>query len=86
MDVDGDLYDDIQNGDIYYSTDDDTEMEYGENVKEIYQFYAVNDSGADYMIRNTDEIIFYSKVCDLYIWGVTHFGTSWDGVELEIIE
>lgn len=50
---------------------------------EIYQWYLVSPMDADYLKRNTDELIFYSEVLDEYVWGVTHFGTSWEGVELE---
>lgn len=84
--VDTELYEKIKNGSFYYDNDGDTEMEYSENIKEVYQFYAVNDGGAEYMIRNTEEIIFYSDICDMYIWGVTHYGNSWDRVTLEIKE
>jgi hypothetical protein len=49
---------------------------------EIYQWYLISPSDADYMKRNTDELIFYSDVLDEYVWGVTHFGTPWEGVEL----
>ena len=24
-----------------------------------------------------DEIVYYSKELDMYIWGITHYGTSW---------
>lgn len=71
--VDENLFDSLENGEIYY---DD---EYDE-PKEIYQYYAITESGADFLKRNTDEIVFYSEKCDLYIWGITHFGTPWDGV------
>lgn len=25
----------------------------------------------------SDEIVYYSKELDMYIWGITHYGTSW---------
>lgn len=50
---------------------------------EIYQWYLVSTMDANYLKRNTDELIFYSEVLDEYVWGVTHFGTSWEGVELQ---
>ena len=25
----------------------------------------------------SDEIVYYSKELDMYVWGITHYGTSW---------
>ena len=32
----------------------------------------------------TDEIIYYHEDLDMYVWGVTHFGTAWDYVLTDI--
>jgi len=45
--------------------------------QEIFQYYIVNDKWA---LERANEIVFYSSVLDCYIWGVTHWGTSWDYV------
>lgn len=47
---------------------------------EIYQDYIISVFGADFLGRYTDEIVYYSEELDIYIWGVTHYGTSWDHV------
>lgn len=51
---------------------------------DIYQYFIVDFSSCNYdFIKKycQDEIIlFYSEKLDLYILGVTHFGTSWDYV------
>lgn len=57
---------------------DDSECEY-ESV-EIYQTYIITQGGAEYLQRNTNEIVYYNDKLDIYLWGITHFGTSWDGV------
>lgn len=49
-------------------------------AKDIYQEYIISQNSAEYLARNTDEIIFYCESLDIYLWGITHFGTSWDGV------
>lgn len=46
---------------------------------EIFQYYIVSD-GAVEILQEANEIIFYNDELQLYIWGVTHFGTSWDYV------
>ena len=35
-------------------------------------------------ILKAHEIVYYSEELDLYIWGVTHYGTSWDYVLTDI--
>lgn len=51
---------------------------------DTYQDYIITDSGADYLKRNTNEIIRYNEKLDVYLWGITHYGTSWDSVHTTI--
>lgn len=51
---------------------------------EIYQYYIISNSGYDFLARFTDEIVFYNEKLDIYLWGITHFGTSWDYVLTDI--
>ena len=51
---------------------------------DIFQWYIVSDSGAGFLIRETDEIVFYDSELDVYVWGITHCGTSWDYVLTDI--
>ena len=51
---------------------------------EIYQYYIVSDSGARFLEEYTDEIVYYNEQLDMYLWGITHFGTSWDYVLTDI--
>ena len=47
---------------------------------EIFQYYIISAQGASILEELTDEIVFYNFDLDMYVWGVTHFGTSWDYV------
>lgn len=51
---------------------------------EIYQYYIISKSGADFLAENTNEIVYYIPEIDVYLWGITHFGTSWDYVLTDI--
>ena len=51
--------------------------------EEIYQYYIVSDHGAR-ILEEINEIVFYNEELDMYVWGVTHFGTSWDYVLTDI--
>lgn len=51
-----------------------------EDAKDIYQEYIITQGGAEYLQRNTNEIVYYNENLDMYLWGITHFGTSWSGV------
>jgi hypothetical protein len=50
---------------------------------EIYQYYIVSDNGAE-ILKEINEIVFYNEELDMYVWGVTHFGTSWSYVLTDI--
>lgn len=50
---------------------------------EIYQYYIVSDNGAE-ILKEINEIVFYNDELDMYVWGVTHFGTSWSYVLTDI--
>lgn len=60
--------------------DDEEEQDY---YPEIYQYYIVSDNGAR-ILKEINEVVFYNEELDMYIWGVTHFGTSWDYVLTDI--
>lgn len=51
---------------------------------EIYQYYIISYSGYRFLSEFTDEIVFYNEKLDIYLWGITHFGTSWDYVLTDI--
>ena len=51
---------------------------------DIYQWYIITDSGARFLEEHTDEIVYYHEEMDMYVWGITHFGTSWDYVLTDI--
>ena len=51
--------------------------------KDIFQFYIVDDNGAE-ILRDAGETLFYCETLDLYVWGVDHWGTSWDYVLTDI--
>lgn len=59
------------------------ELENSQNNIEIFQEYIVTNSGAS-ILEEVGEIVFYNESLDLYIWGVTHWGTSWDYVLTDI--
>ena len=49
-----------------------------DETPEIYQYYIIDDNGAEILKDLTKEIVYYLPCLDVYIWGVTHYGTSWD--------
>lgn len=54
------------------------------NYEEVYQYYIISDNGAQFLEDHTDELVYYHPELDLYVWGITHFGTSWDYVLTDI--
>ena len=46
---------------------------------DIFQYFIVSDNALD-LLKEAHEIVFYCEPLDCYVWGVTHWGTSWDYV------
>ena len=89
--MDGNLYDNIESGELYryydadgneVDADDDWE---NEEPIEIYQYYLIDCDTAELLKEHTNEIIFYCEMLDLYVLGVTHWGTGWDYVETDFV-
>ena len=51
---------------------------------EIFQFFIVDDKAAEIIKDYTNDPLFYCELLDMYIYGITHFGTSWDYVLTDI--
>lgn len=51
---------------------------------DIFQYYIISQSGYETLQQFTDEIVYYNNELDMYVWGVTHCGTSWDYVLTDI--
>lgn len=54
------------------------ELVSGEINGEIFQDYIIPKWGYEFLSEHTDEAVFYNDDLDMYIWGVQHWGTSWD--------
>lgn len=54
-----------------------------DSMDEIFQYYIVDDNGAR-ILKEINEIVFYNEELDMYVWGVTHYGTSWSYVLTDI--
>ena len=54
-----------------------------DEIPEIYQWYIISDEGAR-ICEEFNEIVYYNETLDMYLWGVTHCGTSWDYVLTDI--
>lgn len=48
--------------------------------QEVFQWFIVDDWGARLLQQETNEIVYYNETLDMYLWGVTHYGTSWNYV------
>ena len=58
--------------------------EYDEYI-DVYQYYIISEQGAKILSECTEEIVWYNEELDMYVWGVTHFGTSWSYVLTDIV-
>lgn len=77
----------LVNGFDFYAYDEDgnevepwSDEEYDREYIDIYQEYIVSDRGAEFLQEYTDEIVYYNSELDMYLWGITHYGTAWSHV------
>ena len=52
--------------------------------EEIYQYYIISESGAEILMKWTDDYVWYNAELDIYVWGITHYGTGWAYVLTDI--
>lgn len=69
----------FENWDLISGTEEDEN-----GYHEVYQYYIISESGYLMLEALTDEIVYYNERLNMYVWGVTHFGTSWDYVLTDI--
>ena len=50
-----------------------------DELPEVFQWYIVSDAGAR-ILEECNEILYYCEPLDVYLWGVTHYGTAWSYV------
>lgn len=54
-----------------------------ESDVEVFQWFIVDSFGAE-LCEKYGEIVYYSNDLNLYLWGVTHYGTAWNYVLTDI--
>lgn len=59
---------------------DEEEDEY----PEIFYYDFIDDNTAEMLVERTDELIYYIPEMDVYVLGVTHYGTHWKGVDAKL--
>ncbi len=58
----------------------DYEGDVNESAVDIYQWFIISRSGADFLMRRTEEIVYYSPSLEMYVWAIDDFGTPWEAV------
>ena len=66
----------LENG-MDYDEEEDTYVD-------VFQYYIITWDSAEFLKEHTDEIVYYNENLDMYLWGITHWGTSWDYVLTDI--
>lgn len=76
-----DINGEYSEAELYNGSDYDSEDDY---YHDIYQYYIIDNNGARILSEETDEIVYYIPALDIYVWGVTHYGTAWTHVLTDI--
>ena len=78
------LGDVILNNSIREETFEEWEIISGKFDEAVYSDYIISKYGYEFLRDYTDELVFYNERLNVYIWAVTHYGTSWDYVLTDI--
>lgn len=70
----------ILNNTVRAETLSDWDIVTGEFNEAVFQDYIISEYGYTVLRDYTDELVFYNEKLDIYVWAVTHYGTSWDYV------
>lgn len=74
----------VLNNTVRAETLEDWELVNGDFDQEVYQDYIISEYGYRFLVDHTDELVFYDERLDIYIWGITHYGTAWSHVLTDI--
>ena len=74
----------ILNNTVREETMDSWDIVAGEFDEAVFQDYIISESGYKFLEEFTDELVLYNYALDIYVWAITHFGTSWDYVLTDI--
>ena len=74
----------ILNNTVRSETMENWDMVAGDFDSAVFQDYIISESGYKFLEEYTDELVFYNYILDIYVWAVTHYGTSWDYVLTDI--
>lgn len=55
-----------------------------EHYIDVFQKYIIDYNGYTILKDYTNELVLYNEDLDIYVWCITHYGTSWDYVLTEI--
>lgn len=70
----------ILENEIYEINEKIEELENEQDYQpEVFKWFIVDDWGAK-LLQDISEIVYYNEKLGMYLWGVTHYGTSWDYV------
>ena len=76
-DIDNLTDDDLQLIKDDYCMDIINDLELLDYYDDIYQYFIIDDYSSDLFIK-LEYPVFYSNVLNVYVVGITHYGTSWN--------
>ena len=70
----------LNNNIMPYTGYENWDLILGDEEQEVFQYYIISEDGYRMLEWMTDEIVYYHDELDMFVWGITHFGTGWDYV------
>ena len=81
MILNNDIISSLSAKDFYFEVVSGSDYDEEEDVYfDVFQTFIIGSQDAERLQDYTNELVYYCEELDLYILGVCHWGTAWDGV------
>lgn len=77
-------YIDQETGDYVEYDDIEDWNDVDEIFDDVYQTFIISYQGYRLLKDYSDELVYYNDDLDIYLWGIKHYGTPWEGVLTDI--
>ena len=53
-----------------------------EDSRDVCQYYIIDEDAAELLMKDAEQVVFYSEYLDMYVWGVMTYGAPWEDINL----
>ena len=81
MILNNEIIPELMNKGFYFELENGCDYEEeSEEYFDVFQYFIIGQQDAERLEEYTNELVYYCEELDIYLLGVCHFGTPWNGV------